>query len=130
VRLSTVNAHWAARPRPGLPDAQEWSITLALALIQAPVGRRSVAQLNRRWLGGVERHRRRRDSDDSTGDEADSRDRERQLAALPVEFGEREVGSATRSSAGEALEAMTVEDGLCLRESGRLVPTAASHYGR
>jgi hypothetical protein len=82
-------------------------------------------------LRGVERQRRRKDSDDSTGDEAGSHDRERRLAALPVEFGEPEVGvcNAERRAA-EALAAMTVEDGLCLQESGRLVPTAASHYGR
>jgi Family of unknown function (DUF6459) len=49
VRVSTVKARWAARPRPGLPDAQGWSTTLALAVIQALVGRRSVAQLNR-WV--------------------------------------------------------------------------------
>ena len=49
VRVSTVKARWAARPRPGLPDAQEWSTTLALAVIQALVGRRPVAQLNR-WV--------------------------------------------------------------------------------
>ncbi|HJV15200.1 MAG TPA: Rv3235 family protein [Propionibacteriaceae bacterium] len=49
VRLSTVKARWAARPLPGLPDAQEWSTTLALAVIQALVGRRPVAQLNR-WI--------------------------------------------------------------------------------
>jgi hypothetical protein len=49
VRVSTVKARWAARPRPGLPDAQEWSTTLALAVIQALVGRRPVAQLNR-WI--------------------------------------------------------------------------------
>jgi Family of unknown function (DUF6459) len=49
VRVSTVKARWAARPRPGLPDAQEWSTTLALAVIQALVGQRPVSQLNR-WL--------------------------------------------------------------------------------
>lgn len=49
VRVSTAKARWAARPRPGLPDAQEWSTTLALAVIQALVGRRPVAQLNR-WV--------------------------------------------------------------------------------
>jgi hypothetical protein len=43
VRVSTVRARWAARPRPRLPDAQEWSTTLALAVIQALVGRRPVA---------------------------------------------------------------------------------------
>jgi hypothetical protein len=41
--VSTAKALWAARPRPGLPDAQEWSTTLALAVIQALVGRRPVA---------------------------------------------------------------------------------------
>jgi hypothetical protein len=49
VRVSTVKARWAAHPRPGLPDAQEWSTTLALAVIQALVGQRSVSQLNR-WV--------------------------------------------------------------------------------
>jgi hypothetical protein len=49
VRVSTVKARWAARPRPGLPDAQEWSTMLALTVIQALVGRRPVAQLNR-WI--------------------------------------------------------------------------------
>jgi hypothetical protein len=49
VRASTVRARWAARPRPGLPDAQEWSTTLALAVIQALVGQRPVSQLNR-WM--------------------------------------------------------------------------------
>jgi hypothetical protein len=49
VRVSTVKARWAARPRPGLPDAQEWSTTLALAVIQALVGQRPVSQLNR-WM--------------------------------------------------------------------------------
>jgi hypothetical protein len=44
VRVSMVKARWAAKPRPGLPDAQEWSTTLALAVIQALVGRRPVAQ--------------------------------------------------------------------------------------
>jgi hypothetical protein len=49
VRLSTVKARWSARPRPGLPDAQQWSTTLALAIIQAMLGQRPVAQLNR-WM--------------------------------------------------------------------------------
>jgi Family of unknown function (DUF6459) len=49
VRVSTVKARWSAQPRPGLPDAQEWSTTLALAVIQALVGRRPVTQLNR-WV--------------------------------------------------------------------------------
>ena len=43
VRVSTVKLRWAARPRPGLPDAREWSTTLALAVIQALAGRRPVA---------------------------------------------------------------------------------------
>jgi hypothetical protein len=49
VRLSTVGARWAARPRPGLPDAQAWSARLALAVIQTLLGQRPVAQLNR-WM--------------------------------------------------------------------------------
>jgi Family of unknown function (DUF6459) len=49
ARITTVKARWAARPRPGLPDAQEWSTTLALAVIQALVGQRPVSQLNR-WV--------------------------------------------------------------------------------
>jgi hypothetical protein len=49
VRLSTVKARWAARPRPGLPDAEEWSAKLALAIIQALTGQRPAAQLNR-WM--------------------------------------------------------------------------------
>ena len=49
VRMSTVRARWAARPRPGLPDAEEWSAKLALAIIQALAGQRPAAQLNR-WM--------------------------------------------------------------------------------
>jgi Family of unknown function (DUF6459) len=49
VRMSTVNTRWAARPRPGLPDAQEWSAKLALAIIEALTGQRPIAQLNR-WV--------------------------------------------------------------------------------
>ena len=49
VRMSTVKARWAARPRRGLPDAQEWSAKLALAITQTLVGQRPVAQLNR-WV--------------------------------------------------------------------------------
>jgi Family of unknown function (DUF6459) len=47
VRVSTVTARWAARPRRGLPDAQQWSSALALAVIQTLLGQRSAAQLNR-----------------------------------------------------------------------------------
>jgi hypothetical protein len=49
VRLSTVRARWSARPRPGLPDPQQWSARLALAVIQTLLGQRPVAQLNR-WM--------------------------------------------------------------------------------
>ena len=43
VRVSTVRARWAARPRRGLPDAQQWSGSLALAVVQTLLGQRSVA---------------------------------------------------------------------------------------
>jgi hypothetical protein len=46
VRVSMVKARWAARQRPGLPDAQEWSTALALAVIQTLLGQRPVAQAN------------------------------------------------------------------------------------
>ena len=49
VRVSMVKARWAARQRPGLPDAREWSTALALAVIQTLLGQRPVAQLNR-WM--------------------------------------------------------------------------------
>jgi hypothetical protein len=49
VRVSMVKARWAARQRPGLPDAQEWSTALALAVIQTLLGQRPLAQLNR-WI--------------------------------------------------------------------------------
>jgi hypothetical protein len=44
VRLSTVRARCVARPRPGLPDAQEWSARLALAVVQTLLGQRPVAR--------------------------------------------------------------------------------------
>jgi hypothetical protein len=47
VRISLVKARWAARQRTGLPDAQEWSATFALAVIQTLLGQRSVAQATR-----------------------------------------------------------------------------------
>jgi hypothetical protein len=55
VRVSLVKAGWAAKQRPGLPDAREWSTTLALALIQALLGQRPVAHPNRskRALAGT-----------------------------------------------------------------------------
>jgi hypothetical protein len=34
IRVTVVKARWAARQRPGLPDAREWSATLAVAVIQ------------------------------------------------------------------------------------------------
>ena len=43
VRVSTVRARWAPRPRRGLPDAQQWSGSLALAVVQTLLGQRSVA---------------------------------------------------------------------------------------
>jgi len=49
VRMSTVKTRWAARPRPGLPNAQEWSAKLALAIIQALTGQRPISQLSR-WV--------------------------------------------------------------------------------
>jgi Family of unknown function (DUF6459) len=63
IRVSTVKAGWAARPRSGLPDAEQWSATLALAIIQAMLGQRPVAQLNR-WivdevLAGISMYQRR-----------------------------------------------------------------------
>jgi hypothetical protein len=47
IRVSIVKARWAAKQRPGLPDAREWSSPLALALTQSLVGRRPVAHPNR-----------------------------------------------------------------------------------
>jgi hypothetical protein len=45
--VRVVKAGWVAQQRPGLPDARKWSTTLALALIQALLGRRPVAQATR-----------------------------------------------------------------------------------
>ena len=48
VRMSAVKARWAARPRHGLPDAQQWSAAkLALAIIQTLAGQRPAAHPNR-----------------------------------------------------------------------------------
>jgi hypothetical protein len=63
VRMSTVKARWAARPRRGLPDAQNWGAKLALAITQTLVGERPAAQLNR-WvvdevLAGISMYQRR-----------------------------------------------------------------------
>jgi hypothetical protein len=49
VRATVVRARWTARPRSGLPDAGEWSASLVLALVQALLAQRPIAQLNR-WL--------------------------------------------------------------------------------
>src|SRR4029453_16157668 len=46
-RMSTYKARWAARPRRGLPDAQEWSAKLAWAITETLVGQRPVAQATR-----------------------------------------------------------------------------------
>ena len=46
IRVSTVETRWAARPRPGLPNASEWSTMLALAIIQAMLGQRPVSHPN------------------------------------------------------------------------------------
>lgn len=49
VRVTVVKARWAARPRPDLPEAAGWAATLALAVLQAVLAQRPIAQLNR-WL--------------------------------------------------------------------------------
>jgi hypothetical protein len=46
---TVVRARWTVRPRPGLPDAGEWAAALALAVFQALLAQRPIAQLNR-WL--------------------------------------------------------------------------------
>ena len=48
-RVRVVRAGWTAAPEPGLPDAAAWSASLALAVVEALLARRPVAQLNR-WL--------------------------------------------------------------------------------
>jgi Family of unknown function (DUF6459) len=49
VRSTVVRARWTARPRPDLPDAAVWSASLVVALVQALLAQRPIAQLNR-WL--------------------------------------------------------------------------------
>jgi hypothetical protein len=49
VRATVVRARWTVRPRRDLPDAREWSAALALAVLQALLAQRPIAQLNR-WL--------------------------------------------------------------------------------
>ena len=66
VRLTVTRAPWTARPRPDLPDAGEWSVSLVLAVVEALLAQRPIAQLNR-WLAddvlaAVSRQQRRRRS--------------------------------------------------------------------
>jgi len=49
VRSSVVRSRWTVPPRRDLPDARAWGATLALAVLQALLAQRPVAQLNR-WL--------------------------------------------------------------------------------
>jgi uncharacterized protein DUF6459 len=49
VRVTVTRPRWAARPRPDLPDAGEWSASLVVAVVQALLAQRPIAQLNR-WL--------------------------------------------------------------------------------
>ena len=44
-----VQARWTVRPRRDLPDARQWGATLAVAVLQALLAQRPIAQLNR-WL--------------------------------------------------------------------------------
>src|SRR5918997_5016506 len=59
-----VRARWTVRPQRGLPDACEWGAALAVAVVQALLAQRPIAQLNR-WLaddvlGAVSLQQRRR----------------------------------------------------------------------
>jgi Family of unknown function (DUF6459) len=49
AHATVVQARWTARARPDLPDPAEWSVALALAVLQAMLAQRPIAQLNR-WL--------------------------------------------------------------------------------
>ena len=49
VRVTVCRARWTVRPRPGLPDAGEWSASLVVAVVQVLLAQRPVAQLTR-WL--------------------------------------------------------------------------------
>ena len=49
VVTTVVRTRWAIRPRRDLPDAGEWAAVLALAVVQALLAQRPIAQLNR-WL--------------------------------------------------------------------------------
>ena len=62
--VTLVRARWTVRPRRNLPDAGEWGASLAVAMLQALLSQRPIAQLNR-WLSDdvlslVSRQQRRR----------------------------------------------------------------------
>ena len=66
ARVTVTRARWTVRPRPDLPDAAEWSASLIVAVVQALLAQRPIAQLNR-WLAddvlaAVSRQQRRRRS--------------------------------------------------------------------
>jgi uncharacterized protein DUF6459 len=66
VRVTVTRARWTARPRPDLPDAGEWGASLVVAVVQALLAQRPIAQLNR-WLAddvlaAVSRQQRQRRS--------------------------------------------------------------------
>ena len=46
---AVVRARWTVRPRRDLPDARQWGATVAVAVLQALLAQRPIAQLNR-WL--------------------------------------------------------------------------------
>ena len=49
ARSIVVRGRWTVSPRRDLPDAREWGAALALAVLQALLAQRPIAQLNR-WL--------------------------------------------------------------------------------
>ena len=49
ARSIVVRGRWTVSPRCDLPDAREWGAALALAVLQALLAQRPIAQLNR-WL--------------------------------------------------------------------------------
>ena len=49
ARSIVVRGRWTVAPRRDLPDAREWGAALALAVLQALLAQRPIAQLNR-WL--------------------------------------------------------------------------------
>jgi hypothetical protein len=66
ARVTVTRARWTARPRPDLPDAGEWGASLVVAVVQALLAQRPIAQLNR-WLAddvlvAVSRQQRQRRS--------------------------------------------------------------------